>query len=149
MKKYLLLATASLLFLTVAGFWIYKQYYQHYSQYRFPGEFEKQQAIWLQWPSEVYNINDYPVNPVIINIIKALTPYIKVNLIAKNTAEIIHIKDLFRKNGFSGSHVHFYIVNHRSIWARDVGPLFVKDHQNRLYVVNFGFNNYSRGGDPY
>jgi agmatine deiminase len=145
----LLLATICLLVLVVTVVWNYRQFYQHYSTYRFPGEFEKQQAIWLQWPSEVYNVNDRPVNPVIINIIKALTPLIKVNLMAKNTAEIIQIKDLFRKNGFSGSRVHFYIVNHRSIWARDVGPIFVKDRQNRLHIVNFGFNNYSRGGDPY
>ncbi|MHB1420916.1 MAG: agmatine deiminase family protein, partial [Bacillota bacterium] len=38
--------------------------------------------------------------------------------------------------------------DHMSIWARDVGPIFVRDSQNRLGVVNFGFNNYSRDGDP-
>ena len=30
-----------------------------------------------------------------------------------------------------------------------MGPIFVKDRQNRLKVVDFGFNNYSRDGDPH
>jgi agmatine deiminase len=145
----LILVTVSLLILVVAGVWNYRQYYKYYSPYRLPGEFEKQQAIWMQWPSEIYNVNDHPVNPVIINIIKALTPHIRVNLLVKNTVEITQIKNLFHKKGFSDIHVHFYIVNHQLIWARDVGPIFVKDRQNQLHVVNFGFNNYSRGGDPY
>jgi len=49
----------------------------------YPGEFEKQQAIWLQWPSEVYNAGSRPVYPVMINIIKSLDPYIRVNLLAE------------------------------------------------------------------
>lgn len=56
---------------------------------------------------------------------------------------------MLKKNGYTGANVRYYVVNHFSIWARDVGPIFVKDSQNRLNVVNFGFNNYGRGGDPY
>jgi agmatine deiminase len=149
-KQYsiIIMVSACLLIILSAGVWKYRHNGFNNSNYRFPGEFEKQQAIWMQWPSEIYNTNDQPVNPVIINVIKALNPYIRVNLIARSKVEILQIKNLFNTKGFSGSHVHFYIVNHRSIWARDVGPIFVKDRHNRLHVVNFGFNNYSRGGDP-
>ena len=116
--------------------------------YRFPGEFETQQAIWLQWPSGVYNTGPHPVNPVMVKVIKALTPYIRVNLLATSTQEISDIKIFFTNHGFSGTNVHFYRVDHLSIWARDVGPIFIKDNRDRLAVVDFGFNNYSRGGDP-
>ncbi len=113
----------------------------------FPGEFEKQQAIWMQWPTEVYNAGSRPVNPVMISIIKAFAPYIRVNLISQSAEEISQIKNLLQTSGYSGNNVSYYIVNHMSIWARDVGPIFVKDDQNKLRVVNFGFNNYSRDGN--
>lgn len=114
--------------------------------YRFPAEFEKQQAIWMQWPSEVYNQGDHPVNPVIINIMKALEPYIRVNVMVRNNYEITEIENVLKNSGYSGTNIHFYVINHLSIWTRDVGPIFVKDSQNKLNVVDFGFNNYSRNG---
>lgn len=112
----------------------------------FPGEFEKQQAIWMMWPSEVYNLNNNPVNPVMVNIIKALAPYIQVNVMSISNQEITQIKDLLSKSGLSSPNVHYYTISHQSIWARDVGPIFVKN-RNSLSIVDFGFNNYSRDGD--
>lgn len=115
--------------------------------YTFPAEFDKQQAIWLQWPSEIYN-TDRPVYPVTLNIIKSLDPYIRVNLMVRSQEETNQIKDLLKSSGYTGNNVHYYVVNHMSIWTRDVGPIFVKSPQNKLQVVDFGFNNYSRGGNP-
>lgn len=117
--------------------------------YTFPGEFESQQAIWLQWPESVYSTASNPIYPVFIDIIKALDPYVRVNMISRSDVEIAQIKDLLRTNGYTGSNVHYYPINHLSIWARDVGPVFVKDNQNRLNVVDFGFNNYGRGASQY
>lgn len=115
---------------------------------RFPAEFEKQQAIWLQWPSAVYNSGSAPVSSEMANIIKSLAPYIKVNVITRSQDQIEEVNSRLASSGFSGNNVDFYDINHYSIWARDVGPIFVKDAQGRLNVVNFGFNNYSRDGDP-
>ncbi len=115
--------------------------------YTFPAEFDQQQAIWLQWPPEIYN-TDRPVYPVTLAIMKALEPYIQVNLMVRSQEEMNQVKDLLKSNGSTGNNVHYYVVNHMSIWTRDVGPIFVKDPQNKLQVVDFDFNNYSRGGDP-
>lgn len=117
--------------------------------YRFPGEFDKQQAIWMQWPSEIYNSGSRPVNPVMVSIIKAFAPYIRVNLMARSTDEIVQIRKLLQSSGYSGTNVHYYVIPHGSIWTRDVGPIFVKDNLNKFSVVDFGFNNYGRGGDSY
>lgn len=114
--------------------------------YRFPAEFEKQQAIWMQWPSEVYNQDSHPVSPVIINIMKAFDPYIRVNVMVRNNDDITKIKNMLKDSGYFGTNIHFHVINHLSIWTRDVGPIFVKDSQNKLNVVDFGFNNYSRDG---
>lgn len=118
------------------------------SEYVFPGEFEKQQAIWMMWPSETYDSGNRPVSPVIINIIKALNQFIKVNVLVGSSEEIDKIHELLQAKGSSADKVTFYTISHKSIWTRDVGPLFVKDRQNKLHIVNFGFNNYSRGGNP-
>lgn len=112
----------------------------------FPGEFDKQQTIWLMWPSEIYNAGDRPVAPVIINIIKALDPYIRVNLITQNQDRIAEVDSMLRNSGYKGKNLYYYVIDHYSIWTRDVGPIFIKDNNNRLKVVNFGFNNYSRDG---
>lgn len=123
--------------------------YKELSRFRLPGEFENQQAIWMQWPSDKYNQDNHPVNPDMVNIVKAFAPYIRVNLMAGSKAEIDSIKNQFKINGFSGENVHYYLINHLSIWARDVGPIFAKNGWGKLKVVDFGFNNYSRNGNPY
>ena len=165
-KRYSTIALASIcaLALLVAGVWHYTQNIKNNinnkseNQYikqklnggsepiisRFPAEFEKQQAIWMQWPSEVYNQDEYPVNPVIINIMKTFEPYIRVNVMVCSNDEIIEIENMLKDSGYSGTNIHFYVINHLSIWTRDVGPIFVKDSKDKLNVVDFGFNNYSR-----
>lgn len=115
---------------------------------RYPGEYEKQQAIWMQWPSDVYNSGDHPVYPVIITLLKNFARFIRVNLMTQSLEETIRVKDLLRKSGYTGTKVHFYLIPHFSIWTRDVGPIFVKNGNKGLHIVDFGFNNYSRGGDP-
>lgn len=119
------------------------------TSYVYPGEFEKQQAIWMQWPVGEYSTASNPIYPVFIDIIKALDPYVRVNLVVQSQEEKAQIEDLLKAKGFSGTNVSYFIINHLSIWARDVGPVFVKDSQNRLNVVDFGFNNYGRGASQY
>ncbi|WP_338824195.1 Putative agmatine deiminase [Moorella humiferrea] len=119
------------------------------TSYVFPGEFEKQQALWLQWPEEEYSTASDPVYPVFVEIIKALEPHERVNLIVRGKEEIAQVEDLLKANGYNGKNLYYYVIDHLSIWARDVGPIFVKDNQNRLNVVDFGFNNYGRGASQY
>jgi agmatine deiminase len=114
-----------------------------------PGEFDRQQAIWLQWPSDVYNMGSQPVYPVTVRIVKALAPYIHVNLAVADSSQIPSVKGLLNTGGFSDTNVSYPVVGHYSIWARDVAPVFVKDQFGALYVPDFGFNNYGRGGNTY
>lgn len=112
----------------------------------FPAEFDKQQAMWLQWPTEIYNTSR-PVYPVTIDIIKSFAPYIRVNLIVRSQDEINEVEGLLASEGYSGTNINYYPIDHFSIWARDVGPLFVKGPKGELKVADFGFNNYGRDGN--
>jgi agmatine/peptidylarginine deiminase len=62
-----------------------------------PGEFEKLQAIWMLWPPDLYNEGSRPVYPVMIEMIKALDPYVKVNLIVQSKEEEAEIKSLLKE----------------------------------------------------
>lgn len=165
-QLYVVLVSAGLMVLILGGMWLFPrnnnnnqnmgQRLGHNNtntaspvQYTFPGEFEKQQAIWMQWPSEGYNQSSRPVVPTMIEIIKAFAAHVRVNIASVSNDEIEQIKKLLKENGYTGTNVHYYVVNHMAIWARDVGPIFVKDNRNKLSVVDFGFNNYSRGGSQY
>jgi agmatine deiminase len=156
-----IIAAVTVLILSLSRFWSTMQNKKNYELrrpyteninetapvgYRYPAEFEKQQAIWMLWPSEIYDEGEHPVSPVIMKIVKSLACYIKVNIAAKNSDEIIKISNMLKEEGYKGTNVHFYEVDHLSIWARDVGPICIKDSSNHLRVVDFGFNNYSRDG---
>lgn len=112
-----------------------------------PGEFERQQAIWMQWPGPGYSAAGDPVYPVFIDIIKALDPYIRVNLMVQSQEQGQQIAQLLKSAGYRGLNLRYYPIDHQSIWCRDVGPVFVKDGQGRLRVVDFGFNDYGRNQD--
>lgn len=109
-----------------------------------PGEFEKLQAIWMLWPPDLYNEGSRPVYPVMIEMIKALDPHVRVNLVVQSKEEEAEVKSLLKENGYFGNNLTYYPVKHFSIWARDVGPVFVKDGRGELGVVNFGFDGYGR-----
>jgi len=115
----------------------------------YPAEFERQQAVWMQWPPDEYDRGDHPVYPVMINVIKALDSYVKINLLCESEEEATEIKNLLRQKGCSAVNISFHVLHHLSIWARDVGPTFVKDDRGNLQVVNFGFNDYGKNNDRY
>jgi len=100
----------------------------------------------MQWPPDLYNEGSRPVYPVVISVIKALDPYVKVNLIVQGKEEEAEVKSLLKENGYFGNNVDYYPIKHFSIWTRDVGPVFVKD-RGGLKVVNFGFDGYGRISD--
>lgn len=114
-----------------------------------PGEFARQQAVWIMWPSEVYNADESPIDPVMLTIVKNLVRYVDVNVIADDAEQRAKIKRLLAGCNCPESRIKYYIVHHYSMWARDVGPVFVQDKKNRLCVVDFKFNNYGRYGDHY
>ena len=114
---------------------------------RFPAEFEKQQAIWVMWPSATYEVGDRPVSTAMVDIIKNLAKHEPVNVMIAADAEKQTIRAKLQATGYTGANVRYRLISHSSIWARDVGPIFVADGNKGLSVVNFGFNNYSRDGN--
>ncbi len=114
---------------------------KNYQSFRFPAEFEKQEAIWLGWP--VYEIRQGMSSvPLFVQLIKVLVSHIKVKIAAQNEEEKRKIKYILKKNDISLNNVAIYSIPHNDIWFRDMGPIFLVDKNNNMIVQKFGFNNW-------
>lgn len=111
------------------------------SNVRFPGEFEKQEAVWLGWP--VYEVKQGLSSvPVFIELIRVLVSHIKVNIAAQNAEEKRTIENTLTSNGISIENITIYCIPHNDIWFRDMGPIFLVDNNNKLIVQEFQFNGW-------
>lgn len=109
--------------------------------FTFPAEFDKHESIWLSWPT-YENVTGRPSEAVQMEIIRALEPYVKVDVIAQDDEEVAKIKELLAKSAVPTHHLRFHTVTHNDIWIRDMGPLFLRNHKNKLKVVDFKFNTW-------
>jgi len=119
--------------------------------YRFPGEFEKHDAIWLMWPTYENKIG-WPADVVQGRIIEALAPYVKVYLAVNTEEEIAVARAKLKELNIPDGHVTYYVVPHGDIWCRDMGPIYVvNDETKGLAVVDFNFNcwGYEKPTDEY
>ncbi|MBN2546996.1 MAG: agmatine deiminase family protein [Spirochaetes bacterium] len=107
----------------------------------FPGEFEKHDSIWLAWSNEKYRAGE-STGKVVVRMIKELQPYVKINLLVKNETVIEKIKEILRKRNINDNHINYIIIPEYNRWMRDSGPVFVKDNQLNLKIIDFKFNFY-------
>jgi agmatine deiminase len=106
----------------------------------YPAEFEPQDAIWMAWPT-YENVAGRPTEEVHRQIIAALAPYERVNLLAQDQAEIGAIKADLEAHGVPFSHVRFHAIEHTDIWMRDMGPFFLGRGPSKA-VVDWKFNGW-------
>tara|TARA_B110000444_G_scaffold250430_1_gene276801 strand:+ start:2963 stop:3196 length:234 start_codon:yes stop_codon:yes gene_type:complete len=64
----------------------------------------------------------------------------KVHLIAYNTEEVVHINSVLEEAGVSMGNVDFFISVNDDCCIRDNGPIFVKNSEGELVVLDLGFN---------
>ena len=75
--------------------------------FRFPAEFEKQEAVWLGWP--VYEIKKGMSSvPVFLRLIKVLTLHVRVKIAAQNEEQKRGIQNLLYRKGISLNNVDIY-----------------------------------------
>jgi agmatine deiminase len=104
-----------------------------------PAEFETQEAIWLIWPSTNHKEGE-SVEKVMFSIIEPLLGVIDIVVTCKNK-ELLQIAEKTLKNRF-GKQPRLKLLEIPSIeiWARDMGPIFVKTNKKTLAIADFNFN---------
>jgi agmatine deiminase len=112
------------------------------NDYRFPAEWEKHDSIWLAWAS-YENIQGRSSTDVQVDIIQALAPFVKINLLVQTEEQIQEIKNRFKNKKISIDPVSFHVIPHEDLWMRDMGAIFLKSKKNKsLKVADFSFNQW-------
>lgn len=124
---------------TVAGGW------------RMPAEWTPHQATWLAFP---HNVSDWPgrfgpIPWVYGDIVKKLTVGERVELLVNDAAHETKARRIFVHMGVPIDRVSFRRVPTNRIWARDFGPIFVRDDSSagKLAIARFRFNAWAKYPD--
>ena len=120
-------------------------------EFLMPAEWEKHSATQLHWPS---NKETWPgkhlekVEAVYLNIISELSFYEKIILFVENKEIQKRVSKLFLEDGINSSQViiHEYPIN--DVWARDCGPIFVKD-KNEFIITDWEYNAWGEKYPPW
>ncbi|MEM7379801.1 MAG: agmatine deiminase family protein [Bacteroidota bacterium] len=107
--------------------------------FRIPGEFEPHEAIWLGFSTSESN---HETDTVTIDIIKALIPNVKLNLIIENDSLFSNGKEYFHSRGLDTSRINLVFQNPTDVWYRDPGPIFGITPNNELAIADFKYTNY-------
>ena len=75
---------------------------------------------------------------------KALTPGEKVHILAYDETLKAHILDTLEKEGIDLKQIDIVLAKSDDTWARDTGPMFVKDQEGQLKIVDFAFDAWGK-----
>src|SRR5579859_6093749 len=114
-------------------------------QLRMPGEWEKQEAMWLAWP---HNKEDWPdrfgpIPWVYAEIIRYLTRAERVRLVVKNDRQRKEASNILARSGVDLDKVDFITAATDRVWQRDSGPTFVYDGKKRV-LLDWRFNAWAK-----
>lgn len=105
----------------------------------FPGEYERHEAMWLLWPT-YENKAGFPSTEVVSDMIAALHGHTRVHLAVQDAADEAAAREVLNGRGVPLDHVRFLHIPHGDLWARDIGPQFVRNRAGELRVTDWGFN---------
>jgi agmatine deiminase len=114
--------------------------------YTMPEESEPHEGTWLQWPHEYQYGVDFRdrLDPTWLAMTKALVTSEKVHLIAYDETEKARITRLLASEKVPMDNIDFKIYKTDDFWARDNGPIYVKDKSGNLIIEDWGFNAWGK-----
>jgi agmatine deiminase len=110
--------------------------------YTMPDESEPHEGTWLQWPHEYQygEVFSNQLQSTWIAIAKALADSENVHIIAYDNFEQEAIIDLLEEANVPMTNIDFKIYPTDDFWARDNGPIYVRDKTGALLIEDWGFN---------
>ncbi len=100
-----------------------------------PAEFEKLRSIFVTW---IYGSSS--TNPIFRQIVEEAGEICRVYIIVGSTSEQNSIISYLQSYNISLDSLYFYIWPRNSIWIRDYGPWFMREHDNAEGIVDFMYN---------
>ncbi len=110
--------------------------------FRFPGEFEKQQAVFTVWTTAVPEKEGLIIQDVEAEIIKALVGHVEVYINVGVDGAKEQCEQFLTKHGVDLSKIHFIYNTDFGFFFRDQGPNIMINDEGEMLEVNTAFNMY-------
>jgi agmatine deiminase len=109
--------------------------------FRLPAEWEPHAATWLAWPhkQDSWPGNFAPIPAVWVEIVRALAPGERVNILVNDAATAAGVRDLLRAAAVSDRNVSLCEIPTDDAWIRDHGPAFIT-RQAEVGAVKWRYN---------
>ncbi|WP_097127511.1 agmatine deiminase family protein [Spirosoma fluviale] len=114
------------------------------STYTMPAEWEPQDAVWMGLRTEETQTK---LDTATIEMIRALTPVVRVNLVLEKDTLFREGKGWFTQLGIDTSRIAIIKQDQTDYWYLDPGPVFVRNAEGQLAVVDFRYSNYGAHPD--
>jgi agmatine deiminase len=103
--------------------------------FRMPGEFEPHEQTWILWPerTDTWRMGAKPAQKVFTEVAKAINQFEPVTM-GVSTAQYRNARHQLPEN------IRVVEISYNDSWMRDCGPIFVKNDQGEVRVVNWQFN---------
>jgi agmatine deiminase len=109
--------------------------------FRMPAEWEPHAATWLAWPhkEDSWPGNFTPIPSVWVEIVRALAPSERVNILVNDAVAATAVRDLLRAAGVPDHNVSLREIPTDDAWIRDHGPIFIT-RQAEIAGVKWRYN---------
>ena len=116
---------------------------------RMPAEWEPHEAVWLQWPDSGMRGTPAFARRLLtswLEMAAILADHVTVRIAATSEAAAADIARDCARFGVNMKRVEIMVIPIDDVWARDTGPVFVKDAAGKLAVTDWNFNGWGDGG---
>lgn len=114
-----------------------------YENFRYPGEFEPQQYVFVCWVPPEEPIAGYDAESVCVEIVKNLVEEVQVYVNCPPYAEVCRVRSLLAAQGVDVEKVRFTRVDDPNFYNRDSGADIMVDGKGHMVCVNQNFSLYA------
>jgi agmatine deiminase len=116
------------------------------SRYRLPAEWEPHEATWIAWP---HRRDDWPgkfatIPWVYAEIVRHLHCSERVRILVNDGRAEKRARRVLLRAGVDLEQIDFFPFPTDRVWTRDYGPMFVRDGDGRLTILDWRFNAWAK-----
>jgi agmatine deiminase len=117
--------------------------------YRMPAEWERHNAIWLQWPCSHPGATDEKDRSYQMLMEKTwmlmaweIHRQARLEILARDDRQRSHIFAAMNYYGFEMTRISIHVTRRVDVWHRDSGPVFVVDNNGGIAITDWNFNGW-------
>lgn len=120
-----------------------------FENFRYPGEFEPQQAVFINWVADQYSAEGYDAHECFVDVIENLVGNVKVFVNCGVEGTIEDCREKLTARGVNVDEITFTQFEDTLNWARDYGPDIMVDDKGHEVCINQNFNTYGQETPDY